>query len=1076
MSIIERQQAELRRDRWQRQYTRGLALLGELYLKFDPSQPRDEHGRWVDTGGSDGGGTGTAIDTAKVEAKTHANVAAASEQAKAAGVKPLPGNKGQHPNTIGSRQPTAKDKPLAYGQPDVASMKLDPKRYEHDINLFKNTDFYPNFRPQELKGSTDDATRAVVDHLKENLKFLYGFADHHTEIWYDGARALVDDRAELYGFNDASIAGVYAALSPTKDWDQNVHIADMLLKTYKQQQGHRWDDKMEEKSKTLWSDKNQAVVDLVRGKTLGELTSPAEKALWIRTYDETHNSTIYRTVLPNGALGPIVKNKDGSNAKVVWQSLASITNAVKALEANGDTAQISAAMGTAHKVRSFYNNILDPHSANGDVTIDTHAVGAALLRPLSNKTVPVLHNFGLTPDKADKPEGWEAAGSSIKTGSSGLYPVYADAYREAAKELGIQPRQLQSAVWVVKREAFGNLSKKQAAAVEDAWRAYHDDANVTLGQTQATIAELAGLKHERRSYRDDEKGRRPGDARELHRHGLGQPTAGVDGGARDGAAGRAAGLEPLRVDQRRAGAQEKLNAQRFQLLKHRFHQRWDESQHPRDPAGTSTGGQFTSGGGGGSSATSAADKPAAEAKPKKSKKPARKDDFDKAKIKINATSSEEAAFVEKWNAKIGIEPEEFKKSFLGGLEHATMNIGLSGSTFYIGGGILDDSGNRVGEYDRQISPDDKSAYSAFFKLNKNTTKHNIGKKVLGGNVEVYEALGLEKLKVSANIDVGGYAWAKYGYVPTASSWAELRGELERKLGGRGAPSRGTDTYEADDWSMLGEDMQDAVKRRWMNDSYSEFLSSEEQNWRESGQALDDAKGELADSFVGPSDDWAKNAVAEWRENRIAEGEPDIPFSDDEILGAIKIDYERGWDGTKDPSIEFMDDELDRMTPAGYDPAQQTLPGIEPLTPSEMLSADARDEIQKELIDAFNKEAEDKADRMDPPEYLADSISEYQEEYWDQKDDDEKLREAIRYGMADIEIERDEDEEPQLELPEREEDELLQAIHSSDPKSIWKVADHPRGKEMLLNSSWAGVLNLKDRESMARFKAYVGKAK
>ncbi|MBR0879633.1 hypothetical protein JQ608_21080 [Bradyrhizobium liaoningense] len=405
-----------------------------------------------------------------------------------------------------------------------------------------------------------------------------------------------------------------------------------------------------------------------------------------------------------------------------------------------------------------------------------------------------------------------------------------------------------------------------------------------------------------------------------------------------------------------------------------------------------------------------------------------------------------------------------------------MNIGLSGSTFYIGGGILDDSGNRVGEYDRQISPDDKSAYSAFFKLNKNTTKHNIGKKVLGGNVEVYEALGLEKLKVSANIDVGGYAWAKYGYVPTASSWAELRGELERKLGGRGAPSRGTDTYEADDWSMLGEDMQDAVKRRWMNDSYSEFLSSEEQNWRESGQALDDAKGELADSFVGPSDDWAKNAVAEWRENRIAEGEPDIPFSDDEILGAIKIDYERGWDGTKDPSIEFMDDELDRMTPAGYDPAQQTLPGIEPLTPSEMLSADARDEIQKELIDAFNKEAEDKADRMDPPEYLADSISEYQEEYWDQKDDDEKLREAIRYGMADIEIERDEDEEPQLELPEREEDELLQAIHSSDPKSIWKVADHPRGKEMLLNSSWAGVLNLKDRESMARFKAYVGKAK
>ena len=35
--------------------------------------------------------------------------------------------------------------------------------------------------------------------------------------------------------------------------------------------------------------------------------------------------------------------------------------------------------------------------------------------------------------KAEQPEGWEAAGSSVKTGLSGLYPVYAQAYREAAR-------------------------------------------------------------------------------------------------------------------------------------------------------------------------------------------------------------------------------------------------------------------------------------------------------------------------------------------------------------------------------------------------------------------------------------------------------------------------------------------------------------------------------------------------------------------------------------------------------------------------------------------------------------------
>jgi len=504
------------------------------------------------------------FDISAVEDKTKANVKEASARALKSGTKPLPGSKATHPATIASRNPTAKGTkknpapPPAYGQPDVESMKLDPARYEHDINLFKNADFYPNFRAADLAGSTDEASSAIVAQMKDNLKFLYGFADEHTEIWYDGARALVDDRVKLWGFNDASVAGVYAALSPTKDWDQNVHIADMLLQTYKNQQNTKWSPEMDAKSETLWSKINQKVVDRVRGKTLGELTDPAEKSVWIRTYDETHNKQEYRRVQPNGALGPIVRNKDGSPSKVVWQSLPSITNAVKALEANGDRDKISAAMGNAHKVRSFYNNILDPHSKNDDVTIDTHAVGAALLRQLSGATAAVLHNFGNAPMQADKPEGWEAAGASIKTGLSGLYPVYAQAYREAAKELGIQARQLQSAVWVVKRETFGALSKKQEEAVEAAWHAYHDGKG-TLAETQREIARLIGLGvHERRAYRVDEAIRRAGDAGELYRPRVGQPAADVDRRAGSGAAGSVAGLDSIRAPRRRVGPEETL--------------------------------------------------------------------------------------------------------------------------------------------------------------------------------------------------------------------------------------------------------------------------------------------------------------------------------------------------------------------------------------------------------------------------------------------------------------------------------------------------------------------------------------
>ena len=55
---------------------------------------------------------------------------------------------------------------------------------------------------------------------------------------------------------------------------------------------------------------------------------------------------------------------------------------------------ISQALGSKHKVRSFYNNIVAPSAPNGDVTVDTHAVGVALLRPLSGKTIPVMHGLG----------------------------------------------------------------------------------------------------------------------------------------------------------------------------------------------------------------------------------------------------------------------------------------------------------------------------------------------------------------------------------------------------------------------------------------------------------------------------------------------------------------------------------------------------------------------------------------------------------------------------------------------------------------------------------------------------------
>ena len=268
----------------------------------------------------------------------------------------------------------------------------------------------------------------------------------------------------------------------------------------------------------------------------------------------------------------------------------------------------------------------------------------------------------------------------------------------------------------------------------------------------------------------------------------------------------------------------------------------------------------------------------------------------------------------------------------------------------------------------------------------------------------------------------------------------------------------------------------------MRDSHDEFVQHEIDSWRESGQALADSKDTLAYQFRQDlsTPEWAMDAIASVRDDAKESG-TDIPYTNDQLLDAISLDYtsDRG-DGTEDPEITFDDAKL--QEPKGFDPAQGTLPGIEPEDPSKRLTDAMREELSTALTKAFNDKAESDADDVEPPQYVIDNVREYQEEYWDSTDDADGLRVAADHGMNEVAFERDDDEEPdqaEMELPEDKpttpEDPVLEAVRSSDPKSIWKVADSPRGKQLLLGTGWSGVLNLKDPESMARFNKYVGKA-
>jgi hypothetical protein len=149
--------------------------------------------------------------------------------------------------------------------------------------------------------------------------------------------------------------------------------------------------------------------------------------------------------------------------------LKETAKAVGVLE-DGSRRSIHDNLGKSHKVRNFYNNILDPNNPAGHVTVDTHAVAAALLRAVGGLSKEVSDNFG-TP-------------SNINTGMRGMYAIYAEAYRQLANELGVQPRQIQSVVWEHARNMFDPV-KNSGTGVEDVDNIWKDYADGKISQKQA---------------------------------------------------------------------------------------------------------------------------------------------------------------------------------------------------------------------------------------------------------------------------------------------------------------------------------------------------------------------------------------------------------------------------------------------------------------------------------------------------------------------------------------------------------------------------------------------------------------
>lgn len=457
---------------------------------------------------------------------------------------------------VSQRLPTAvksKENPLTDNLDiSIDAMLRDQKIAEKAAQLLRE---YPGIRVA-ADATNEQVIRAAVKHIEANLLWLHDQmpADirERAKLWYDGANAIAKRFADIYGINETGVAGALAALSPQMDWYKNVSLAERVLDIYTSKQGHMLDDEMLgkfDKVLPLTNIKGGPIKEnphlrrAVSGKRLSDLEDKTHKAVWIRLYDEAHNPRGYHVVSPEGDFIGAAKKLDGEQRSIGWGSFREIAKAVSAIE-DPRFENVNRALGEQHKVRNFFNNIIAPN-AGSDVTIDTHAVAAGLLRPLSGTSLEVSHNFGSS--VVGKPG---TANSSV-LGVQGLYGIYADAYRGAAKKRGILPREMQSITWEAVRGLFPDASKAgmiKGGKFEAIWADY-GNRTITAAAAQRRTLEAANGVRNPTWYGtrgpdglQNVGGRGASYAPELHRGELESGAGSVDVRARGGDADGAAGL------------------------------------------------------------------------------------------------------------------------------------------------------------------------------------------------------------------------------------------------------------------------------------------------------------------------------------------------------------------------------------------------------------------------------------------------------------------------------------------------------------------------------------------------------
>ena len=144
--------------------------------------------------------------------------------------------------------------------------------------------------------------------------------------------------------------------------------------------------------------------------------------------------------------------------------------------------------------------------------------------------------------------------------------------------------------------------------------------------------------------------------------------------------------------------------------------------------------------------------------------------------------------VEYWNKAVGVRPDDYLDSISGGKrirgslqlwkDSKDRNILVDGKLTSAAPGP-DGAFEVYGDISRMVIGD--NAHHGLLRLRHELNGSGIARDILRESFELYQRIGVKTVDLDANINVGGYAWAKYGFKPDVGEWERFTRYATEKL-------------------------------------------------------------------------------------------------------------------------------------------------------------------------------------------------------------------------------------------------------------------------------------------------------